>query len=270
MRTLFIAVSVCIASLALGQADKGQKTERKTTSDQRGTQSAPLVVEVAPTSKLNIKAETDQEQERQKARNESIVTWSTFALALFTLILACFTGGLMVYTYRLWRHTTDLMKKTDATTKRHERAYIVCGGLFGVLKLPQRPAINDARHYGPPWRMQIQNFGRTPGFVKKVEWGVCPKAQFDFDSLVSKILKSGKLKHWMKPIVEIQEVFPPTSVSEPFPYRHVSPDRVPGEVMFGRITYEDVFGDEHFSTFALLHDESHTTPIGKCYSDDWS
>jgi hypothetical protein len=190
------------------------------------------------------------------------------ALAAFTFFLAAFTAGLMVFTFRLWKHTTELMKKTDDTTKVHERAYVVCGGVFGSPKYKDRPYINDAADYGPPWRMQIHNFGRTPGFITKVEWGVCPVTQFPLDVPVSKIIKRGLLRDRMKPAVEIQEVFAPMGQTS-IPYRHVTTDRVSGEVFFGRITYTDIFDDEHFSTFALLHDEHHTTPIGRSFSDDW-
>lgn len=201
--------------------------------------------------------------------------------ALASVFLAIFTARLFWATDKLASITADLhgmAKQEEQTARTHERAYIVCGGLFGVPKntvvflTANEPIKNyypDAANYGAPWRMQIHNFGRTPGFIKKVTWTTCPKVEFPENVSVTRTLKDWAHKGRPVNMVSVQEVFAPLG-KEAVGYRHVSPDRVVGEVFFGRIDYEDVFGVPHHSTFALLHDEHHSTPIGKSFSDDWS
>ena len=124
-----------------------------------------------------------------------------------------------------------------------------------------------ASDYEPPWRMVINNWGKTPGCVTSIEWGYCPDGAFSRDISVSRLIDDKTLPVKM---VDVQEMFAPTG--RPIPYRHVQPPqgRVVGHVFFGRIRYRDVFGDPHHSTFALLHREEYTDSIGRSFADDVS
>jgi hypothetical protein len=163
------------------------------------------------------------------------------------------------------------MRRTDSTAKRTERAYIFCAGVDGlpnegiILSDPRyRPKSTD---FDKPWIMVLQNYGRTPGVVTKITWSRIRKANFLAyeNKMVSHILKDKKLN-----VVErdIQDLFGPDSGR--LRYRYVLVRRVVGDVFFGRIDYEDVFGEPHHSTFALLFQKEHTDTLGDSYSRDKS
>jgi len=173
----------------------------------------------------------------------------------------------------------------DKTTKRSERAYLVVSPPYGVPRRPEQTWAKTHRAmasmFKGPWRMTIQNFGRTAGFTTKVEWGLCPENEFKRyvlgkGVLVSKLLTKRKYREWRshymdeRSPVTIQDIFGPTK--DPLQSRHVQYEDRPkiGMVFFGRITYKDVFGDEHFSTFSYETMEYHSNSIGKSLSDDHS
>lgn len=181
--------------------------------------------------------------------------------------------GIVFFTYCLVVVGWFTLRSSEQTARKAERAYMFCGGLFGRPKKDLPPEqqraeqyIHSASNYEPPWRMMIHNFGRTPGTVLKVVWGVLPKAQFDENALISDFIERPEVKK-MLTIIEVREVFAPMG-DKAVPYRHVQPGRKYEEVFFGKIWYKDVFNANHFSTFALLHDKHHSTPIGGAFSDD--
>lgn len=187
------------------------------------------------------------------------------ALAWFTFLLFVVTGYLIWMGYR-----------QEQVLKMHERAYLVCGGMFGVPKplvsvgsaqLEYRP---KSSYFEGPWRMVIRNYGRTPGFIRKIEWGVCPKDRFIEDKSISEILGKNLLAEWMKKSADIQEVFPPTGMHE-LTHRYVECDkREINTVFFGRISYDDIFHEPHHSTWAVWHRKDHSDTLGSSFADDWS
>jgi hypothetical protein len=190
------------------------------------------------------------------------------------VITALATIVIGVFTLTLWRATSKLgtlAENQDRYFRISERAYLFCGGVQGVPKEDPQPLHQMLRpradYYDPPWRMGIFNWGRTPAFVTKVQWGVCPESEFPKDMLVSNIIKEKRLS--VRAPVNIQEAFPPTT-GRGQQYRHVEPGREVGTVFFGRVDYRDIFGEPHHSTFSLLHREHHTDSIGESYSKDWS
>jgi hypothetical protein len=262
---------------ALRQIDASKKITNSSNANQRGSATLPLVIEVAPSSELNVKTEGDPRKVDEKATNETVITYSTLALAICTFLLSVFTLGLMLYTARLWGATKTLLKKADDTAKTHERAYIVCGGLFGVPNESPQSAEDiyrpKARNFHRPWRMVIHNHGRSPGFITKIQWGAWPRAEFDENLSVTQIIKKNKVANKIH-TVEIQDVFAPTGDTPLFyryvDYDHLIGDRKVGDVFFGRIDYEDIFGLCHHSTFAVLHDIDHSDTIGRSFTRDWS
>ncbi len=112
----------------------------------------------------------------------------------------------------------------------------------------------------------IHNLGKTPGTIIKFEWGRCPKTDFSEETPVSKIIDRGLL-----PLAEIitshKVMYLPGDAD---PYRPVElPERNVGEVLFGRITYKDIFRKKRYSTFALSNLAEHTDSIGMSFADDW-
>jgi hypothetical protein len=129
-----------------------------------------------------------------------------------------------------------------------------------------------------PWRMAIQNFGRTAAYSSKVEWGMCPGDVFPVEISVSELLDSPELERvewrcrYVKEPITIQDIFGPTE-GEPLHYRHIEiedRDTFLGWVFFGRVTYKDVFKDEHFTTFSHRLVEEHSDGIGKSLTHDHS
>lgn len=177
------------------------------------------------------------------------------------------------------------MKSADENTKRKERAYIVAVGIWGIPKESWKNTweINNrakSSMFHGPWRMALQNTGQTAGFTTKVEWGLCPRTSFDaiyevagnkICNLLDKDEFAEWRREWMRELgddgkskwrrIHIQDIFIPGA---PIQYRHVcikDRDKHIGEVFFGRICYNDVFGDKHSSAFALEVVEDHTNGI---------
>jgi hypothetical protein len=239
----------------------------------RGTKENPIVVEVAPAEKTQDQTEYEQYEHFEKPLAERRVAYATVALSAFTFLLTIFTA-------LLWGSTERLVKQTESVAKQQERAYLICGGVFGVPKprmalrlsrseaqLALRPKATD---FEGPWRMVIRNYGRTPGFVRKIEWGLCPKGKFIEDKSISQIIREGLLADWMGKTIEIKEVIPPSD-TERWLYRHIEfEERTVNTVFFGKMFYEDIFHEAHHSTWAIWHRREHTDTLGSSFAEDWS
>jgi hypothetical protein len=186
--------------------------------------------------------------------------------AIATIVIAGFTGT-------LWLSTTQ----QERISRTHERAYVLYGGLYGKPIHPKKFAASkqaddgawrDASEYNDPWVMQIHNFGRTPGFITKVTWGECAEKDFIKEKPISEIIRR-ELLPIEKPLI-VETVVNLTTANHPVPYRHVRHSRFVGQVFFGRIDYEDVFREKHRSTWAVIHRENSSDPIGKFMATDWS
>jgi hypothetical protein len=174
--------------------------------------------------------------------------------------VALFTGLLFVSTVALWWSTRKLWQsaeKQEATAQIHERAYIFGGGPASV---------GDPEYvYGT-----IDNYGRTPGFLKRVDWGICDEETFPKDVPVSNIIEYGLLPKDTIRTIGIEDVYPPSVKGQPYPrIKFVFLQNI-GKIFFGRFMYHDVFGKNHYSTFKLrLTKETGSDPLPGCYSD-WS
>jgi len=197
--------------------------------------------------------------------------------------------ALVTFTYMLAIVGWFTLKSADDNTKRKERAYIACAGLWGIPNdAVQNQWLNEwlyrhraqASMFHGPWRMAIHNRGQTAGFTTKVEWGMCPDQEYPRNChgkyvRVSKILNNrryaGFRRQFMMGFTEIQDILVPQD--EVLHYRHcqvTDEERKPGHIFFGRIKYKDVFGDPHYSTFALriTDNGNHTDGVADAYSDD--
>ncbi len=199
--------------------------------------------------------------------------------------------ALALFTYYLVVVGWFTMRNVDETTKRTERAYIVCGGPFGRVKKntgfrrvfdrmfqePQRPGLrtfHKANDFTEPWRMALHNFGRTPAFISEVIWGLSPKADFEFWSKtkVEEIIQDCRLlpdnTEWGESRAD--EAIPPDIAG--IPYRHVEFEKDRSAyidwVFFGRVIYRDIFGEAHSSYFKLLLTKEHSDPFPGCHSEN--
>jgi hypothetical protein len=179
-------------------------------------------------------------------------------------ILLVIVGGIqiMVFLKQLYLIRAGLKPAEDAAKAANlnaqavidaERAYIFGGGPYG------KPT--DTIWYGA-----IENDGRTPGFLKRVDWGLCDEEAFrKVDVPVNQIIERGLL---VTTKIEIEDVYPP-SPSKGQPYKEIEFPRAPniGKIFFGRFIYDDVFGKERrYSTFKLkLDKERGSIPLPGCY-----
>lgn len=193
--------------------------------------------------------------------------WVTVALTGVTTVLAVFTGY-------LWNATRHLVNTSERTTKKQlERAYIYGGGPYGkpreaIALAAKEHGFPKASMYADPRRMTIHNYGKTIGYVTKVEWGLCDPSRFPPELTVSQAIDSGKI---IPCIVKYPGVFPPSG-TEVMLYRHVEFNRQDnlGKVFFGRIWYKDIWDEVHHSAFALLLNYNFSDPYGQSYSEDKS
>jgi hypothetical protein len=204
---------------------------------------------------------------------EFLVGISPLIAAIATVFIAYFTLILKQATDRLWSASERQLTLFGDTAEREFRAYIVGVALFGVPKgrlgtrEQYRPKASD---YTGPWRFHILNFGKTPGVILKVEWGKCPDSEFPRQTKVSDIIDKNLLPNRMQRTIEgMNEICLPDP--KPQQYRHIQLDeRVVGEVIFGRITYNDIFRKRHHSTFAILILTEYTDTITMSFADDWT
>jgi len=227
-------------------------------NNQRGTENAPFIVKITPSEDAKKLPGGPPTGQQQSSSDWGLVV-PTWILAIFAFVSSGLTAWLIIDSHQ--------------STKRELRAYIMCGGLFGVPK-HDTPSLREqyrarSSDYVGPWRFVIYNYGKTPGTILKFEWGRCPESEFPVTVPVSEILDKNMLRHRMQPaITDVIEIFLPSA--EASQYRHIECERVVGEVMFGRVTFKDIFRKVRYSTFALLMKEENTDSIGKSFADDWN
>jgi hypothetical protein len=198
--------------------------------NQRGTENAPLIVKIMPAENTNQPAAKISNEEQKQSSADRWLIIPTWVLAITAIIGNLLTAWLVIGSQR--------------TAKREFRAYVVGVSLLGVPRGqfgPMEEHRPKASNFTGPWQLYVHNFGRTPGFIIKVEWGRCPQSEFPEKTTVSNIIDKKLLSNRMqRPIEGINEIC--FTEPEPKRFRHVQVDeRVVGEVIFRRITYKDIF-----------------------------
>lgn len=203
--------------------------------------------------------------------NESSNYWSPhWWLVYVTVVLVAATSGLMCYTAKLWDATRTLLARADLTARFHERAYIVGGGPTGFSpEGPPKMMFNNAGEMIFTERaMTIENWGRTPGFVTSIQWGICRKDELPPNMSISEIIHRNTLP--IRRVEFAEQIYPPTSGVLLVRHVVIPTDENIGKVFFGRIDYKDVFRERHHSTFKLLMNNGPSDPLQGSYSEDWS
>jgi hypothetical protein len=174
MRTLFIILSLCIASMTWAQSDqpapaklKGAPVEKKAPSsspkpaanNKQGTKEIPLVVEILPAKKTNEDAATETQEREEKATNERVARGGIYANIVLSFLLVMANGALFLYT----RKAANAAKKSAEVAER------------GLLELesariqinlpPTQPALMWGSHAGPAVDYNLTNHGRTPATI---------------------------------------------------------------------------------------------------------
>jgi hypothetical protein len=176
--------------------------------------------------------------------NNVLAIWNTVLACLVWLeeifdahertITGLFTVLLALSTVALWRSTRRLWKVTDRTAKhipRAERAYIYGG--VGIKFLVAR----DDFDVDLGVEITLANYGRTPGFVKHIRWGVGDLATI-----------SGVPQYNPIPCNVSDLYFPEMKMHEVRPSGlRITFSRYGNPVVFQRTFYDDIFGKEHYS-----------------------
>jgi hypothetical protein len=110
---LRIALFAILASLPQSKGQQLDKTKDSAANAQRGTAKSPVVVKVVPAEKDTAETNREARDQADHARKEGIAAYSTLASAVLTLALAIATGILALYTWRLWKTTSEMVGKSD-------------------------------------------------------------------------------------------------------------------------------------------------------------
>jgi hypothetical protein len=86
-------------------------------TDLRGTEHSPLVVTVAPSANEEAERAAAQREKRVQAANEAHIVSATDWIAGGTIALAIATTLLWVYTYRLWKTSSDAARASDKAAR---------------------------------------------------------------------------------------------------------------------------------------------------------
>lgn len=196
----------------------------------------PPTTSEAQTAKVNAAGNADIRADEAKAKNhqapDKLTDW---LLAIFNGLLVLVTGilGLLA-----WRQ--------ERMARIHERAYIFGGPggrrTMAYVPIPGRPSpIPKETHIC----VTVQNYGRTPGFLRKIFYDLCLETDWP-----------DREPHWprisgMHELVREDVLYPEQKYSELVPIDDTALPLEDGKiyVSYGLLIYTDVFGKEHFSAW---------------------
>ena len=217
--------------------------DKTSAHDQRGARGQPLFVQISDAEKPLERFEQERSDKAGHAANEGRLVFWTVILSVATWLLALIAGG------QLWmfRRQLRLMKvgaddaKTLAnaaiesakaaenntrTTQVLERAYVYGGPGFNLVNKESGQIIGKI--------ITIGNYGKTPAYVEKVRWGICPFGEWKGQEPENVDV----LRDVLYPMTP-----PKPRISVPFP------DGGDAFAFFGRIYFRDIFGEYWYSTF---------------------
>jgi hypothetical protein len=270
LRYALLAALLPVAALAQEQWSQptSAQTQQATAQQERGTESAPLVVKAFETEESKRAVKRKDAQEDEKLTLDKNLVKFTESLALYTkllftatAILAVATGGMVFVGFRQIRDAKDSIAATqksaaaaERTAKTGERALLdlerayIFGGPGG------RAATRDSPHR-LVIVLTIQNTGKTPGFLEEICWGLCLESDFPN-------------AHWYDKTLDFEDIVPPGG--EPKMFERVSAALPPGgpHVFYGRISYRDIFGIHRHSGWRHRIDHmGNDEPMPGAYSD---
>jgi hypothetical protein len=217
--------------------------ERQDTgANKRGTEFAPLVVQIAQPEGHEAIA-TKSEGEPQGYANPD--WW----VAGFTGALFVATAGLWFVTWRLWDSTRKLVGEEQANRKIELRAYI--STKVRAIKMEGK----ILRAY-----VQIENDGHTPAFNVKIPamWDVKPPPPFTFP--VAEVAEEDVIVSGLAPFTMSKGGSHTLSPKSKIPDIVAFRDKVAAEKLrfyvYGLVTYLDVFGDMQWVEFCSFLDSA--------------
>ena len=111
-RFLFALALVSSASYSLSASQPDAYIpQNRIKTEQRGSDKFPIVVKITPDPEADANAAEEKQNRRESAIQEVRVADATYFLAVVTMLLAVFTGGLWFVTYRLAKDAKDTSKR---------------------------------------------------------------------------------------------------------------------------------------------------------------
>lgn len=210
--------------------------EEAPAKDQRGTETSPLFIKVAPSQTV----EPEPSKEHEKARDYTSAEWwlvyVTGFLTAVTLVLAIFTGW-------LWNATKKLVQGADDTARRQLRAYISMIGAEDVK--------GEGGHFG--FRVRFKNTGQTPAYdVIAGAW--VSIAPFPRTDPLPDVPITEKSRSTFGPGID-SGLFPSRSALMPSELAGIE-DMTLAIYIHGRIEYRDAFDKPRTTHFTMIKRKS--------------
>lgn len=157
------------------------------------------------------------------AHEKFSIVLATIAIAGFTFTLWQATEGL----FRIAEQQGKDMKSSLDTMRTQERALIYGGPGINLIEKESGPIVGKI--------ITIGNYGRSPGYVEKIEWGVS-------------IFKEWDGKRDIRHVVVLRDVLYPNS-----PPVGRCPIKLPmgteALAFYGRIYFRDIYGQDWYTTW---------------------
>ncbi len=208
-----------------------------TCCDKTGTAETPFVVKTVTGPKTQEATEQEKRERDEKSPSDWWVSGSTVWISIVTTLLA-------IYTWRLWKSTSDIAEGAEKTAKRQLRAYVA------ITECQSAPSNTHWVVVG-----RFKNVGQTPAFnvrlrgdvfISKYPLAEIPKLDFSIKDLTKTVLFPTE----DLPYYEVGKERPPApDYSKP-----PTPDMHPFAAgsnnalwLIVEVRYFDTFGVEHFT-----------------------
>jgi hypothetical protein len=222
---------------------QNEPTQKTTESDTKkhGTEDFPFVIKIKETDKT----EDVKDGNTTKADDKSTVDMWTKAIVFCTGLIALFNLGLLVANCKLWKTTkkaADAAKKSADALPKIERAY-----LFTDI-VPT----NVCPHNDPlKITLSLHNEGKTPAIITDLYVNLTSETTCPADMEKARNI----------PITEGRVIRGGGSHDRPIPFSSadipIKPkQKDPDLIAYGRVVYEDIFGDTHTEKFCWHHDSN--------------
>lgn len=253
-RTLWIVVLVFLGFMtsALSQqpapgtetkppaTDQSSEANRQTGPEQSATEQSPAIA-VAPPAPI---------AEAQPARPAAQAWWerSEWWLVAPTWLLALVSLALAVYTARLWKATSALLKDGRDISRKELRAYAALDEIFFSEASESAPGVH---------KLRIRNYGQTPAYHMSI-W--CERA--------SHLPEGGVNPFYDSPIIDGQLLHPVQAYTVGLAAAPLYRIGRPGFFTYGRIIYHDIYQQWWVTRFCFRYEgEGSFVPHGN-YNDE--
>jgi hypothetical protein len=269
LRCLLLGATLLLASITDSWAQSGntsqpaahaQNLQHPNADDQRGTEKTPLIVKILQPPKTVAENAQQAEDRKQKTETDTwLVRW-TGAVAIFTLVL----GGIGFYQGKQLKRSVDLL----AQSERAQMFIVIRNENLGMISNAAQSTnktMDDGHLSGHPvvWYV-FKNYGKTPAIVKELSARLAYFETLPADPIYvpsdqvldEHMIACGEVTHiprLQKPQIHHCPMVGPMTVNQA-----KSVIRAQSYIWFyGRIVYDDIFGNEHEHRFLWRYGGSH-------------